>query len=198
MTPMSEKENEEILEEQTAEETAESETETPEESVEQDEPQEAPADGSEEMEQMLDDVEGSDELEAERERYYRLLAEYKNFQKRTAKEKLEAYGDATARCIGELLPVIDNFERAVDAPCSDENYHSGVVMILNQLRIFLEKQGVTEVQALGAEFDPNIHNAIKQAEATEEYPENTVCEVFQKGYLYKEKLIRPAMVAVAG
>ena len=194
MTPMSEKENEEILQEQ----TAESETETPEESVEQDEPQEAPADGSEGMEQMLDDVEGSDELEAERERYYRLLAEYKNFQKRTAKEKLEAYGDATARCIGELLPVIDNFERAVDAPCSDENYHSGVVMILNQLRIFLEKQGVTEVQALGAEFDPNIHNAIKQAEATEEYPENTVCEVFQKGYLYKEKLIRPAMVAVAG
>ena len=196
---MSEKENEEILEEQ-AEETAEPEAEAPdsEQSAEQDEPQEAPVDDSEEMEKMLDDVEGSDELEAERERYYRLLAEYKNFQKRTAKEKQEAYGDATARCIGELLPIIDNFERAVDAQCSDENYHSGVVMILNQLRIFLEKQGVTEIQALGAEFDPNIHNAIRQADATEEFPENTVCEVFQKGYFYKEKLIRPALVAVAG
>ena len=182
---MNTNENEEILEEQT-EETAE----TPEE--------EAQTEDSDEMEEVLDDIDGSDELEAERERYYRLLAEYKNFQKRTAKEKQEAYGDATARCIGELLPIIDNFERAVDAQCTDEQYHSGVVMILNQLRIFLEKQGVTEIEALGAEFDPNIHNAIKQAEATEEFPENTVCEVFQKGYLYKEKLIRPALVAVAG
>ncbi len=182
---MNTNENEEILEEQ-PEETAE----TPEE--------ETQTEDSDEMEEVLDDIDGSDELEAERERYYRLLAEYKNFQKRTAKEKQEAYGDATARCIGELLPIIDNFERAVDAQCTDEQYHSGVVMILNQLRIFLEKQGVTEIEALGAEFDPNIHNAIKQAEATEEFPENTVCEVFQKGYLYKEKLIRPALVAVAG
>ena len=179
--------NEEILEEQ--EETSE---ESPETETEED------SESSEEVEQALDDIDGSDELEAERERYYRLLAEYKNFQKRTAKEKMEAYGDATARCISELLPIIDNFERAVDAPCTDEQYHSGVVMILNQLRIFLEKQGVTEIEALGAEFDPKIHNAIKQAEATEEFPENTVCEVFQKGYLYKEKLIRSALVAVAG
>jgi len=189
---MSEKENEEILEEQT-EPTNDSEPETSEEI-----PEDTPSESSKEIEQMLDDIDGSDELEAERERYYRLLAEYKNFQKRTAKEKQETYGEATAHCIGELLPIIDNFERAVDAQCSDENYHSGVVMILNQLRIFLEKQGVTEIEALGAEFNPNIHNAIKQAEATEEFPENTVCEVFQKGYLYKEKLIRPALVAVAG
>ena len=85
----------------------------------------------------------------------------------------------------------------MDAPCTDEQYHSGMVMILTQLRNFLEKAGVTEIEALGAEFDPKIHNAIKQTEATEEFPENTVSEVFQKGYMLKERLIRPAMVAVA-
>lgn len=138
-----------------------------------------------------------DALEQERERYLRLFAEFDNFRKRTAKEKLEAYTDATARCIGELLPVVDNFERAVDAPCTDEQYHSGMVMILTQLRNFLGKAGVTEIEALGTEFDPNIHNAIKQSEATEEFPENTVSEVFQKGYMLKDRLIRPAMVAVA-
>ena len=145
-----------------------------------------------------EEEEDADEaLEQERERYLRLFAEFDNFRKRTAKEKLEAYSDATARCIGELLPVVDNFERAVEAPCTDEQYHSGMVMILTQLRNFLEKAGVTELEALGAEFDPNIHHAIKQAEATEEFPENTVCEVFQKGYMLKDRLIRPAMVAVS-
>ena len=145
-----------------------------------------------------EEEEDADEaLEQERERYLRLFAEFDNFRKRTAKEKLEAYSDATARCIGELLPVVDNFERAVDAPCTDEQYHSGMVMILTQLRNFLDKAGVTEIEALGAEFNPNIHNAIKQTEATEEFPENTVSEVFQKGYMLKERLIRPAMVAVA-
>ena len=136
-------------------------------------------------------------LEAERERYLRLYAEFDNFRKRTAKEKTEAYGDATARCIEQLLPVVDNFERAMEAPCSDAQYQSGMEMIFGQMRNFLEKLGVTEVEALGADFDPNVHNAIKQAEATEEYPDGTVCEVFQKGYMLKDKLIRPAMVAVA-
>lgn len=150
-----------------------------------------------EEEEEEEEEDADDALEQERERYLRLFAEFDNFRKRTAKEKLEAYTDATARCIGELLPVVDNFERAVDAPCTDEQYHSGMVMILTQLRNFLEKAGVTEIEALGAEFDPNIHNAIKQAEATEEFPENTVSEVFQKGYMLKDRLIRPAMVAVA-
>ncbi|MBR1459793.1 MAG: nucleotide exchange factor GrpE [Oscillospiraceae bacterium] len=137
-------------------------------------------------------------IEEKEEMYIRLRAEFENFRKHTAKEKLESYGDATAACVRDLLPVIDNFERAADAPCSDEGYQAGIVMILTQLRSFLEKQGVTEIEALGAAFDPKIHQAIKSAEATEEYPEGTVCEVFQKGYMLKERLIRPAMVAVAG
>lgn len=145
----------------------------------------------------LDEIEASDELEAERERYVRLLADYENFRRRTEKEKLAVFGDATAKCIEQLLPVVDNFERAVDAPCSDEEYHKGMMMILEQLRGFLEKLGISEIKALGAEFDPNVHQAIKREEETEEFPENTVCEVFQKGYMLNERLIRPAMVAVA-
>jgi molecular chaperone GrpE len=175
-------ENEEILDE-TTEETAE---ETTAETVDADEESEVSA--AESAEELL---------EAERERYLRLYAEFDNFRKRTAKEKLEAYGEATARCIEQLLPVVDNFERAMEAPCTDAQYQSGMEMIFGQIRNFLEKLGVTEIESLGTEFDPNIHNAIKQAEATEEYPEGTVCEVFQKGYMLKDKMIRPAMVAVA-
>lgn len=183
MTAMNE--NEEILEE-TAEDAVEEELteETTEETAEAD----AKADDAENT---------AEQLEAERERYLRLYAEFDNFRKRTAKEKLEAYGEATARCIEQLLPVVDNFERAMEAPCSDAQYQSGMEMIFGQIRNFLEKLGVTEIEALGAQFDPNIHNAIKQGEATEEYPEGTVCEVFQKGYMLKDKMIRPAMVAVS-
>ncbi len=137
------------------------------------------------------------ELAEQKEQYLRLFAEFDNFRKRTAKEKMETYGDATAKTVEQLLPVVDNFERAIDAPCTDAQYKEGMVMIFNQLRTFLDKLGVTEIEALGAEFDPTIHQAIKQAEANEEFPENTVCEVFQKGYKLRERLIRPAMVAVA-
>jgi molecular chaperone GrpE len=175
-------ENEEILEE--LEEAAEEEI--TEETADADEESEVSAAESAE-----------EQLEAERERYLRLYAEFDNFRKRTAKEKLEAYGEATARTIEQLLPVVDNFERAMEAPCSDAQYQSGMEMIFGQIRNFLEKLGVTEIEALGKEFDPNVHNAIKQSEATEEFPEGTVCEVFQKGYMIKDKMIRPAMVAVA-
>lgn len=159
---------------------------------------------SEEMEDMedtasdLDEIETSDELEAEKDRYLRLLADYENFRRRTEKEKLAIYGDATAKCVEQLLPVVDNFERAMEVPCQDAEYHKGMEMIFGQFRGFLEKLGVSEIPALGTEFNPNIHQAIKREEASEEFPENTVCEVFQKGYMLQDRLIRPAMVAVAG
>lgn len=180
-------ESEELREEE-IDEALEEELDEAEETAE-----EAPA----EDDDAEDAEDAEDAVEAERERYLRLYAEFDNFRKRTAKEKLEAYSDATARCIEQLLPVVDNFERAMEAPCSDAQYQSGMEMIFGQIRNFLEKLGVTEIEALGAEFDPNVHNAIKQGEATEEYPEGTVCEVFQKGYKLGDKLIRPAMVAVA-
>lgn len=150
-----------------------------------------------EAEEITEDEDSDEKLAQMEEQYVRLFAEFDNFRKRTAKEKLETYNDATAKCVEQLLPVVDNFERAIDAPCTDEQYKNGMMMIFTQLKNQLDKLGVEEIEALGAEFNPNIHQAIKQAEANEEFPENTVCEVFQKGYKLKERLIRPAMVAVA-
>ncbi len=161
----------------------------------QDAQDEALTEPAEEAAEEEDNLE--EKLEELNDQYLRLYAEFDNFRKRTAKEKMETYGDATAKCVEQLLPIVDNFERALDAPSSDAQYKSGMEMIFTQLRAFLDKLGVTEIEALGAEFNPNIHQAIKQSEATEDYPENTVCEVFQKGYQLKDRLIRPAMVAVA-
>ncbi|MCM1360499.1 MAG: nucleotide exchange factor GrpE [Clostridiales bacterium] len=135
-------------------------------------------------------------LDEANNKYLRLFAEYDNYRKRTAKEKNETYQNASAKCIEELLPFIDSFERSLDAECSDENFKNGMNMIFNQLKDFLSKMNVTEIEALGAEFDPNFHNAIQQLEGTD-YAGNHVCAVYQKGYMMGDKLIRPAMVAVA-
>ena len=130
------------------------------------------------------------------DKFTRLYAEYDNYRKRTAKEKTETYQNASVKCIEDLLPVIDSFERALEAECTDENFKNGMQMIFGQMKSFLSKMNVTEIEALGAEFDPNFHNAIQQQEGTD-YAENHVCAVFQKGYMLGDKLIRPAMVAVA-
>ncbi|MBR4628527.1 MAG: nucleotide exchange factor GrpE [Ruminococcus sp.] len=130
------------------------------------------------------------------DKFTRLYAEYDNYRKRTAKEKAETYQNASVKCIEDLLPVIDSFERALGADCTDDNFKNGMQMIFGQLKGFLNKMNVSEIEALGAEFDPNFHNAIQQQEGTD-YAENHVCAVFQKGYMLGDKLIRPAMVAVA-
>lgn len=137
-----------------------------------------------------------DALNEANNKYVRLFAEYDNYRKRTAKEKTETYNNATSKCIEQLLPVIDSFERSLDAECTDENFKNGMSMIFGQLKNFLEKMNVTAIEALGEEFDPNIHNAISQQDGTD-YASNHVCTVFQKGYKIGDKLIRPAMVAVA-
>ena len=129
------------------------------------------------------------------DKYVRLFAEYDNYRKRTAKEKTETYQNASVQCIEKLLPVIDSFERSLEAECSDENFKNGMQMIWGQMKDFLTKMNVTEVEALGAEFDPNVHNAIQQLDGTD-YASNHVCQVFQKGYMLGDKLVRPAMVAV--
>lgn len=141
-------------------------------------------------------AEMEDAIQEANDKFLRLCAEYDNYRKRTAKEKTETYNNATAKCIENLLPVVDSFERSLDAECGDENFKNGMVMIFNQLRDFLAKLNVTEIEALGAEFDPNVHNAIQQLSDTD-YAENHVCAVYQKGYRLGDKLIRPAMVAVA-
>ena len=137
-----------------------------------------------------------EKLNEANDKYLRLFAEFDNFRKRTAKEKTETYQNASVQCIEKLLTVIDTFERSLEADCTDENFKNGMQLIWCQLQNFLTQMNVTEVEALGAEFDPNVHNAIQQQEDTD-YASNHVCAVFQKGYMLGDKLIRPAMVAVA-
>jgi len=135
-------------------------------------------------------------LNSANDKYLRLLAEYDNYRKRTVKEKAEIYSDATVSCILEMLPVIDNFERALETECSDDNYRVGIEMIFNQLKSILEKMNVKEIEAFNKPFDPNLHNAIKRVD-DDKFEENTICEVYQKGYMLKDKVIRYAMVVVA-
>ncbi len=147
-----------------------------------------------ELEEQVEKLEAQNEEWSDK--FTRLYAEYDNYRKRTAKEKTETYQNASVKCIEDLLPVVDSFERALGAECADENFKNGMQMIFGQLKGFLDKMNVSEIEALGAEFDPNFHNAIQQQEGTD-YAENHVCAVFQKGYMLGDKLIRPAMVAVA-
>lgn len=133
---------------------------------------------------------------ADKDKYLRLLAEYDNFRKRSVKERLDASADATAKAALEVISVIDNFERAMAAECSDESYKKGVEMIYGQFTEVIKKLGVEEIEALGKEFDPNLHNAVSQVE-DESFGENTVSQVYQKGYKLGDKVIRCAMVVVA-
>lgn len=136
------------------------------------------------------------QLSDEKDKYLRVVAEYDNFRKRSVNDRLNAVTDAQAKVITEILSVIDNFERAMNAECTDENYKKGVEMIFSQYNAILTKLGVTEIEALNCPFDPNVHHAVNQVE-DENFGENTVCQVFQKGYRLGDKVIRCAMVAVA-
>ena len=141
-----------------------------------------------------------DSLKAENEelknKLLRQMAEFDNYKKRTAKEKEELYQYAKSDCVETILGVIDNFERALDTQCSDENFKKGVEMIFHQFQNTLEKLGVEEIKALGEPFDPQLHNAVSKVE-DENFGENTVCQVYQKGYKVGDKVIRHAMVVVA-
>ena len=136
------------------------------------------------------------ELEETKEARMRLLAEYDNYRKRTTKEKTDIYSDAQAKTVNEFLSVIDNFDRAMSVESTDEKFKSGMQMIFNQYLEILKKIGVSEIGAEGEEFDPNLHHAVSQVE-DEELGENTIAQVFQKGYKLGDRIIRPAMVSVA-
>ena len=132
------------------------------------------------------------------DKHLRLMAEYDNFKKRTQKEKEELFSFATADTIEKILPVIDNLERAIESIKEEEKntFSDGVEMVLRQLLEILEKIGVSEIDAVGKEFDPNIHNAVMHVE-DEGAEANTIIEQFMKGYKYKDKVIRYSMVKVA-
>ena len=137
------------------------------------------------------------ELEEKNDQLLRLAAEYDNFRKRSQREKEAVYSDVKANVLGDLLPVIDNFERAIDGAGEDiESFKKGVEMILNQLKDVFKKHGVEAFGEVGEAFDPNFHNAVMHIES-EELGENVIEQVFSKGYKVGEKVIRPATVRVA-
>lgn len=186
----------------TAEATAAEET-TATESAEQPETAAAEAESTTEEDQHMKKNELKAALEKaeaaladHKDQHLRLMAEYQNYRNRTTEEKKKIYGDAKADCIKSLLTVVDTFERAMDAACSDETYKKGIEMTFSQLQKALEQMGVKEIAEVGVEFDPNLHNAIKQMDDTD-FEENKVCQIYQKGYLLGDRLIRPAMVAVS-
>ena len=131
-----------------------------------------------------------------KDQFLRLAAEYDNYRKRTAKEKENLWTDAKADTIQSFLPVYDNLERALKQDTADEAYKKGVEMIMSQLKEVFAKLGVTEIEAEGKPFDPNLHNAVMHIE-DENLGENTIAQVFQAGFMLGDKVIRFAMVQVA-
>ncbi len=127
----------------------------------------------------------------------RLQADFINYKKRSEKEKENSidYGFELMAC--ELLPIIDNFQRALDAvENKEDSFYKGISMIEEQLINMLNKNNVNEMEALGTDFDPNFHHAVFM-EDSNEFESGKVIEILQKGYMFKEKIIRPAMVKVA-
>ena len=129
------------------------------------------------------------------DKYLRLVAEFDNFKKRTQKEKEEIYSIAKTDVVTNLLPIIDNFERA-EKFAGDKSVEEGIALIKKQFVDFLTKIGIEEIEAEGKPFDPNLHNAVLHEER-EDMPENTIVEVLQKGYKLGDRVIRYAMVKVA-
>lgn len=134
-----------------------------------------------------------DELTLVKDRLLRQAAEYDNYRKRTAKERMELVPEITAKVAAEILPVLDSVERALKTECSDENYKKGVEMIYQNFRNALQKIGVEEITA--EDFDPKFHQAVQHVEK-EGMESGKVAEVFQKGYKIGGKVIRFAMVAI--
>lgn len=177
MAKEEEKVTEEVVQTEETNETAEAENESKDEKAE--------------LEEKLKDSE---------DKYLRLYAEFDNYKKRTQKEKDARYADAVIDSVAELLPVLDNIERALAVEVTSEDGKSlktGVEMVKKQMIESLAKLKVTDIKALGEEFDPNLHNAVMHIE-DEAVTENTVVEEFMKGYIYNdERVVRYSMVKVA-
>lgn len=139
------------------------------------------------------------QIEELQDRLKRQMAEFDNFRKRTEKEKASMYEIGARDIIERILPVVDNFERALAAKPEDSGcaaYAEGVEMIYKQFMKTLEEAGVEVIEALGQQFDPNLHNAVMHIE-DEQYGENEISQELQKGYRYKGTVVRHSMVQVA-
>ncbi len=136
------------------------------------------------------------QLEETNEKLLRLMAEFDNFRKRTQREREAVFGDAQALVLTKLLPVLDNFARALESGCTDEAFAKGIGMIHTSLLAAVEGFGLAELGTPGETFDPNLHHAVQHID-DETLGENVVAEVLQKGYKMGERVLRPAMVKTA-
>lgn len=136
-----------------------------------------------------------EELDMTKDRLLRLTAEYDNYRKRTTKEKEGIYSDAYVDVLKEIIPIVDNLERAIAADGSIEDLKKGIEMIIKGCQDSFTKLGVEEIDTSG-EFDPNVHNAVMHVD-DENLGKNVIAEVFQKGYKKDDKIIRHTMVKVA-
>jgi molecular chaperone GrpE len=185
-----------------SEEAAEETIETPEES-------EAVAETAEETEESAEKKgffkrkekkdKKDEKIEELTDRLTRQMAEFDNFRKRTEKEKASMYEIGARSVIEKILPVVDNFERglgAVPEEQKEDSFVTGMDKIYKQLLTMMDELGVKPIEAVGQEFDPNFHNAVMHVE-DESLGENTVAEEFQKGYIYRDTVVRHSMVKVA-
>lgn len=153
-----------------------------------------------EVDKMMATIEEKNRLlDEQAERYKRLQADYDNFRRRTRQEKEELSAIVAQGVIRELLPVVDNFERALTSASTQDaaGLLAGVEMIYRQFATALEKNGLTAIEAVGKMFDPQQHEAVMRV-ADDSQPEGTILEELQKGYSVQGKVVRPSMVKVAG
>ena len=146
------------------------------------------------------EAEALEKCEAEKkeleDRYLRLMAEYENYRRRTQKERDNIYPDAVADTLKELLPLLDNLQRALETPCADESYITGIRMIQTGFEEYLKRMGVEAFGKAGDPFDPNLHNAVMHIE-DESMEKNVVAQVLQSGYRRGDRILRHAMVQQA-
>lgn len=189
--------NEEVTQEQTEEQE---QPETPEDDKEETAKEKEEAPEKKRFGKKKDKKDKKDEkIEELTDQLKRQMAEFDNYRKRTEKEKASMYVIGAKEIVEKMLPIVDNFERGlaqVPDEQKDDPFVDGMNKVYKQLMTALSEAGVTPIEAVGKEFDPNLHNAVMHVE-DEEAGENIVVEEFQKGYLYKDFVVRHSMVKVA-
>ena len=198
--------NEEVETEETVEETIEEPVEAS-EAEETSETEETADEIAEENEEEKPKKEGffkkkkdkkDEQIEELNDRVKRQMAEFENFRKRSEKEKSQMFDMGAKNVIEKILPVVDNFERGfttVEEADKDDAFVQGMQQVYKQLMTELESIGVTPIEALGQEFNPDFHNAVMQVES-EEYESGIIAQEFMKGYMYKDTVVRHSMVGV--
>ena len=189
---------EEILENEEINDAAEEETVEETEAAAAEEPEAGKEKGSFFKKKEKKDKK-DEKIEELTDRVRRQMAEFDNFRKRTEKEKTQMFETGAKSIVEKILPVVDNFERGLAAVTEEEKgspFVEGMEKIYKQMMTMLEEAGVKPIEAVGQEFDPNLHNAVMHIE-DEELGENIIAEEFQKGYTYRDSVVRHSMVKVA-